>query len=222
MKYLLFLLLTTHQLLAQSPKEYYELSSSEFFKQSAVNQAIDAKNPNNSLLDAAIFQATNEQRLKYNLRIFVHYLPLYKATIIHSEEMIERDFYNHNNPYSHEIKTMQNRIENQTHEFRAMAENIAQHDIIETGKSTRFCFQPPKNNGEYLFVDCQSKKPLSMMTYSVLARAIVNGWMNSPHHRENILNPTYTSMACAARLSKDPFRLAVSPYARITQDFGGK
>jgi len=221
MKYLLFFLISTQYLLAQSPKGYYEMSSSEFFNQATVNQAIDAKNPNNSLLDAAIFQATNEERLKNNLRVFVYHLPLHRATITHSEAMIERDFYNHNNPYSNVNKTMQNRIENQTHEFRAMAENIAQHDIIETGKSTRFCFQPPKNSGEYFFVDCQSKKPLFMMTYTVLARAIVNGWMNSPHHRENILNPHYSSMACAARLSKDPFKLPQSPFARITQDFGG-
>jgi uncharacterized protein YkwD len=220
MKYILFLLLLSHNLLAQ-PKGYYEFSSSEFLSQPAVNQPIDARNPNNFLLDAAIFHATNEQRLKHNLRVFTYNLPLHKATIVHSEAMIEQDFYSHVNSKSTTNRGLQNRVENQTREFRAMGENIAQHDIIETGKSSRFCFQPPKNNGDYLFVDCATKKPLNMMTYAVLARSIVNGWMNSPHHRENILNPQYTMMACAARLSKDPFREAKSPFARITQDLGG-
>ena len=221
MKYLLFLLLLSHNILAQL-KGYYEMTSSEFMNQPIVNQAIDARNPNNSLIDATIFHVTNEQRLKNNLRIFTYNIPLYKATVFHSEAMIEDDFYSHVNPNSHTNAKMQNRIENQTDIFKAMGENIAQHDIIETGKNIRFCFQPPKNNGDYLFVDCTTKKPLLMMTYAVLARSIVNGWMNSPHHRENILNPQYTYMACSARLSKNPFREAKSPFARITQDFGGQ
>lgn len=221
MKYFLFLLLLSNNLLAQT-KGYYEISIADFFNQLAVNQPIDARNPNNSLLDAAIFQATNEQRLNYNLRIFTYSLPLHKATILHSEAMIEKDFYSHINPNSAIHRSLQNRVENQTREFKAMGENIAQHDIIETGKNDKFCFQPPKNNSDYFFVDCTTKKPLFMMTYAVLARSIVYGWMNSPHHRENILNPQYTTMACAARLSKNPFREAVSPFVRITQDLGGK
>ncbi len=220
MKYLLFLLFFSHNVLAQL-RGYYEISSSEFLSQSTVNQPIDARNPNNFLLDAAIFHATNEQRLKYNLRIFTYNLPLHKATIGHSEAMIEQDFYSHVNSNSTTNRSMQNRVENQTREFRAMGENIAQHDIIETGKNSKFCFQPPKNNSDYFFVDCNTKRPLYMMTYAVLARSIVNGWMNSPHHRENILNPQYTTMACSARLSKDPFREPKSPFARITQDLGG-
>ncbi|MDZ7900595.1 MAG: CAP domain-containing protein [Arcicella sp.] len=220
MKYLLFLLLLSFRLSAQQ-KGYYDVSNSEFMNQLAVNQPIDAKNPNNSLLDAAIFHATNEQRLKHNLRSFTYNLPLHKACIGHSEAMIEQDFYSHVNPNNTSNRNLQNRVENQTREFRAMGENIAQHDIIETGKGSRFCFQPPKNNGDYLFVDCATKKPLYMMTYAVLARAIVNGWMNSPHHRENILNPQYTMMAVSARLSKNPFKEPQSPFAKITQDLGG-
>ena len=220
MKYLLFLLFLSNYLLAQS-KGYYDLSSSEFLNQPAVNQPIDARNPDNFLLDAAIFHATNEQRLKYNLRIFTYHLPLHEATIGHSEAMIAQDFYSHINANSATNRNLQNRVENQTHEFRAMGENIAQHDILETGTNPKFCFQPPKNKGDYFFVDCITKKPLFMMTYAVLARSIVSGWMNSPHHRENILNPQYTKMACAARLSKDQFREPKSPFARITQDLGG-
>lgn len=220
MKFLLFSLLLSNHLQAQL-KGYYEISITEFFKQPTVNQPIDARNPNNFLLDAAIFQATNEQRLKYHLHIFTYNLPLHKATIGHSEAMVQQDFYSHVNPNSATNRNLQNRVENQTREFRAMGENIAQHDIIETGKNTKFCFQPPTNGSDYFFVDCISKKPLYMMTYAVLARSIVNGWMNSPHHRDNILNPQYTTMACAARLSKNPFREPVSPFARITQDLGG-
>ena len=221
MKYLLFLLFLSNISLAQF-KGYYEMSSAEFFNQPVVNQPIDAKNPNNSLLDAAIFHATNEQRLKYNLRAFSYNISLHKATTGHSEAMIEEDFYSHINSNSITNRNLQNRVENQTREFRAMGENIAQHDIIETGRNAKFCFQAPKNNGDYFFVDCTTKKPIYMMTYAVLARSIVNGWMNSPHHRDNILNPQYTMMACAARLSKNPFREPKSPFARITQDLGGQ
>jgi uncharacterized protein YkwD len=36
-------------------------------------------------------------------------------------------------------------------------------------------------------------------TYAEFAAQIVDGWMNSPGHRANLLDPTYTHLGCAAR-----------------------
>jgi uncharacterized protein YkwD len=38
-------------------------------------------------------------------------------------------------------------------------------------------------------------------TYAEFASQIVDGWMNSPGHRANLLDPTYTHLGCAARLA---------------------
>jgi uncharacterized protein YkwD len=115
---------------------------------------------------------------------------------------------------------MTDRIFIYTWEFKEMAENIAQHDILG-GSEDRYCFEIPRNNKDYVFLNCETKKPLPMRTYAELARSVVNGWMNSPHHRQNILNPRLKFLACSGRISKNPFETKRGPFARLTQNFGG-
>ena len=55
-------------------------------------------------------------------------------------------------------------------------------------------------------------------TYLEIAKDIVEMWMNSPLHRENLLNPTYFEIGCGVAVKKMPYWNRV--YA--TQDFGGK
>jgi uncharacterized protein YkwD len=220
MKHFFFLLIwinISSQLLPS--KELYEMTEVEFMKQPSVNQPIDVKNPNEELLDAALFYATNEQRIKHNLLTFKYNLLIHKAAIGHSNDMISQDFYNHINPYS--SRKLEDRIFSYTIEFKRMSENIAEYDLIDTGEGKHYCFLIPKNDNDYIYRDCQTRQPLTMMTYAGFARHVVNGWMNSPSHRKQILDSLYTSMACAARISKDPFKSKKSPFARITQDFGG-
>jgi uncharacterized protein YkwD len=171
-------------------------------------------------LDAALFQLTNEQRTKFKLPIFFYSYALHKATNQHSDAMINQDFYNHENPYSPANRKMTDRIFLNTSEFKQMAENIAQHDIL-AGIDERYCFQIPKNGEDYVYIDCETKKTLLIRTYADLARSVVNGWMNSPHHRENILNPNLKALACSGRISKNPFKTKRCPFSRLTQDFGG-
>jgi hypothetical protein len=45
--------------------------------------------------------------------------------------------------------------------------------------------------------------------------------MASPGHRANILNTDLTYLACAARLSRNPYRSRSAPFARPVQNFGG-
>lgn len=221
MKYLFFVLLIPQTILAQKDSLLYKMTAVEFMKKVEVNQPINPRSPNYELLDAALFHATNEERVKFKLPAFVYHPIIHKVAKGHSEAMIELDFYNHENPYRPANKYLQDRILQQTKLFRMMGENIAQHDILG-GDDNRFCFKTPSVAGsDYVFLNCETKKPIPMKTYAELARAVINGWINSPHHRANILNPQFTVMACAGRLSKNPFKVAKSPFARLTQNFGG-
>jgi uncharacterized protein YkwD len=220
MKYFFLMLIFPNILFAQKDSLLYKMSATDFMKLSEVNKPIDARNPNNSLLDAALFHLTNEQRILNNLPKFKYSYSLHKATTVHSEAMINEDFYSHDNPFNAAIQKMIDRIFLNSHEFREMAENIAQHDILG-GNDDKYCFEIPRNNQDYVFLSCDTKKPIPMRTYAELARSVVNGWMNSPHHRENILNPRLKSLACSGRISKNPFKTKRSPFARLTQDFGG-
>jgi len=220
MKYLFLILLLPHILFAQKDSLLYKISSADFMKLLEVNNPIDAKNPNNALIDACLFHVTNEQRVIHHLPKFNYSFLLHKVTNGHSEAMINQDFYNHENPYSPANRKMTDRIFIYTWEFKEMAENIAQHDILG-GSEDRYCFEIPRNNKDYVFLNCETKKPLPMRTYAELARSVVNGWMNSPHHRQNILNPRLKFLACSGRISKNPFETKRGPFARLTQNFGG-
>ena len=220
MKYFFVILFIPHILFAQKDSLLYKMNIVDFMKLPELNKPIDARNPNNSLIDAALFHLTNEQRILHKLPKFAYSYSLHKATNEHSEAMINQDFYNHENPYSPANRKMTDRIFLYTWEFKEMAENIAQHDILG-GLDEKYCFEIPRNSQDYVFLNCETKKPLPMRTYTELARSVVNGWMNSPHHRENILNPRLKSLACSGRISKKPFQTKRSPFARLTQDFGG-
>jgi uncharacterized protein YkwD len=220
MKYLFLFLLLPKILFAQKDSLLYKMSSADFMKLPEVNKPIDARNPNNALIDAALFHLTNEQRVIHNLPKFKYSYSLHKATNEHSEAMINQDFYNHENPYSPANRKMTDRIFLYTWEFKEMAENIAQHDVLG-GNDEKYCFEIPRSSQDYVYLSCETKKPLPMRTYAELAHSVVNGWMNSPHHRENILNPRLKSLACSGRISKNPFKTKRSPFARLTQDFGG-
>jgi uncharacterized protein YkwD len=220
MKYLFLFLLIPNIIFAQRDSVFYKMSITNFMKIPEVTLPIDAKKPKQELFDAALFHATNEHRVKNNLPAFHYSSLLHKAAIGHSEAMIDQDFYNHDNPYSPAKRRMQDRILLYTLEFKRMAENIAQHDILG-GIDSQYCFQNPKYGEDYVYVSCDKKKVIPMLTYAELARAVVNGWMNSPHHRENIVNPKLVSMACSGRFSKNPFKTSKSPFVRMTQDFGG-
>lgn len=220
MKYLFFVLLLPNILFAQKDSLFYKMSSADFLRLPEVNKSIDARNPNNALIDAALFHLTNDQRVIHRLSKFNYSYPLHKATIQHSEAMINQDFYNHENPNNPTYKKMIDRIFLNTREFREMAENIAQHDVLG-GNDEKYCFDIPKYGQDFSFLDCSTKRVIPMLTYYDLARSVVNGWMNSPHHRENILNPRLKFLACSGRISKNPFKTKRSPYARLTQDFGG-
>ncbi len=220
MKYLFLILIIPNILFAQKDLLFYKMSATDFMKLLEVNRPIDARNPNNALLDAAIFHATNEQRIKFNMPIFVYSTQLHEATVGHSEAMINQDFYSHENPFNPIEKNMIDRIYLYTKQYRYMAENIAQHDILG-GNDDKYCFEVPKRGQDFIFLNCNSKKIIPIRTYAELARSVVNGWMNSPHHRQNILDPTLKSMATSGRISKGAFKTQRSPFARLTQDFGG-
>ncbi len=220
MKYLFLMLIIPSTLFAQKDSLLYKMSAINFMKLVAVNMPIDARNPNNAVLDAALFHATNEQRIKFNIPIFVYSNQLHEATIGHSEAMINQDFYSHENLFNPVTKNMIDRIYLYTKKYRQMAENIAQHDILG-GDDDKYCFEIPKRGQEFIFLNCDTKKIIPLRTYAELALSVVNGWMNSPHHRQNILDPKLKSMATSGRISKDAFKTQRSPFARLTQDFGG-
>lgn len=146
-------------------------------------------------LEKEIHRLINIERTNNGLNPLVWDNQIYSIARAHSEDMVERDFFAHENPDGEDPT---DRAERQGYICRkdygsyytlGLAENIA--------------MDPIQSN----VVGCGST-----LTLSTLANCIVQGWMNSPGHRKNILTATYTETGIGVAYSEDDEAL-------ITQDF---
>jgi uncharacterized protein YkwD len=223
MKYLFLLsmLLMSISSQAQSFSElwYTELSVDSFFNTEAAKATIDVENPNIALLNAAIFFATNEARIKKKLEPFKYDAILEKAAEFHSDEMRAKRFFNHMNKSDKENRTPQQRIANRGGEFDATGENIIELPPYKTGPKGEY--DVAKNaDGTFSFLNV-SGKPLKVLSYGDFARAAIKLWMQSPEHKANILNKSFSHLGCGVSIEEEPFKFKSLPMALVTQNFGG-
>lgn len=182
---------------------------------------IDPFNPNYLLLNEGLFRAANEIREQNNLPLFLKNSQLQKTAESHAYLMISQNFYSHKNPNDSKLRNLVDRVKytgNGKMDFNSLAENIANYDILST--ESMFCLKKG-SNGLYTYYDCKTKKRIPLYTYKDLARSVMQGWMRSPSHRENLLDRNYKYLGTAARLSENPYSTQNPPFARIVQNFGG-
>ncbi|WP_338867931.1 CAP domain-containing protein [Spirosoma sp. SC4-14] len=199
--------------------DYFRLTDQAFFAQSMSYQQMSLTHPDTLLLDAALFQATNEARRQAGLPVLLYDFSLYRSASLHAESMIDKQFYGHENFYSLADRTAFNRIQKQTRRFNWTAENIGQYQTIDTPEW--FGVRRNKRTGQYEYLNSQTKELYQPYTYAAFARYAVQQWLHSPHHRANLLNPMFTHVGCAARLSLNPFLEQHAPYSRLVQNFAG-
>jgi uncharacterized protein YkwD len=197
-------------------QNYYQTTWRDFAKSPAANQIINVYSPDYQLLNAAIFHATNEMREQYRLSQFQYAEPLFKASEGHAQTLIKTGKLSHfgtNGSKPHE------RIMFFSNDFMAYAENLAQYPLLDSPNS--FCLEK-NQKGEFVYFDCKTKKPYQIYTYWNYARLAVKGWMDSEGHRRNILDKEMQYLACATKISQNPFKTQNPPYAMLVQNFGGK
>jgi uncharacterized protein YkwD len=199
---------------------YYGMSDEDFFSLPKVRQIIPLSKPDTLLLDAAIFQATNEARRQYGMPVFTYDFSLYLSSANHARSMIVNHFYNHKNPYSSFERTADKRIELITKRFHRTAENIGQYQTVITKQW--FAVHWDAKAGHYEYLDIEENKVCEPYTYAAYARYSVRQWMESASHRENLLNSQFTYLGCAVRLSPNPYLERQAPYGRLVQNFGGE
>ncbi|WP_461082572.1 CAP domain-containing protein [Spirosoma flavus] len=203
---------------SRNTPELYQLQDAAFFALPNCHQLIDLDQPDTLLLDAALFQATNEARRAFKLPIFNYDPSLDKAARHHAQSMIRYDFYGHQNLYQLAAINPLKRIENHTKHFYQIAENIGQYQTINTAEWYGVRFNSRSKRYEYL--DAESQALYKPFSYAQYARYAVQQWLNSAHHRANLLNPYFTHVGCAGRLSVKPFQQPRAPFGRVVQNFG--
>lgn len=176
------------RLQADTPEAFTTLNAS--------TQPIDSRTLDYPLLSEAIFHETNLRRQNNGLQTLDHLAELSQAACVHAQDMVEDDFFAHENPTEPQKATPLDRVESQGLEVGFVAENIAQTFLLqyESGAS----FYTRQENGETVFSQEPNGDPLLAHTYHSFAVDLLDQWMNSPGHRENILanEPRYLGAGC--------------------------
>lgn len=143
-------------------------------------------------IEGLIHTFTNEERAKNGLAGLVMDSRLSGIARGHSVDMAERNYFSHDTPEGLDPSARASRAGYSCHKelgggyyTEGIAENVAQHWLF-TSYVTR---------GVYASYDWQTEESL--------AREIVDGWMSSPGHRQNILTGTYDRIGIGIGISAD-------------------
>lgn len=174
-----------------------------------------------AILNAEVLWMTNQQRIKNGLPTLEFSEGLQRTATIHSRQMQKHQFFSHENPYDNRLRTLSDRInvvkDCQLETFRTFGENIAKYPMLKANVSYSVHLEDGKPHFH------TGKGELLPYTCTEFAQAVVEGWMNSPGHRANILNPYFEFIGCGCSriaIRKKPGYNMI--YYILTQDFGGR
>lgn len=170
---------------------YAAMPKEDFFKQSFLLQKIDLSNLDYELIEAGVFHLSNKYRQEKGRYSLEYQENLSYAAYLHSKEMSEKHFFNHNNRYTKNLATLADRASFVNYKgYETLAENIF-YGYVEL-----------RNPGNY---------------YD-LCNFIVQSFISSKGHRENLLAKDINEIGCGIHFLnkiKDGY-----VYFNFTQDFG--
>tara|TARA_R110002020_G_scaffold261905_3_gene476260 strand:+ start:182 stop:742 length:561 start_codon:yes stop_codon:yes gene_type:complete len=183
----------------------------------AVNQTINFKKLDRGLLQAAMFHATNEQRIKYGLHPFEHSDIIEKVASEHANDMVLYNFYGHISRVKGK-KTIGERFALEGVKRMLIGENISSSIGLQYQDGRQISI--PQSGGMYRYANSK-REVILPHTYLSYARETVKLWMNSPSHRKSILNPNFDQLGCGAQVYNNREFHNV-PYLMGVQCFGSK
>jgi uncharacterized protein YkwD len=197
----------------QTKNYYLKLNLNNFRKEELFHEQINFDSIDYSRLHAVIFFVTNEERAKKNLS-YLEYAPeLERTAQMHSKDMAEKNFFSHTNPSNRKKRTPNDRAALAGILNPYLAENIAQSFGLQY-KSEEKVFI--RGDGQFSYrIDSELIPPHTFLT---LAESIVNGWMNSKGHRQNILSDNALQLGCGAYFYRDK-DFNNMPAFTVTQNF---
>jgi len=206
----------------ETGKDYYaDYDVNTFFGIANLQQRITKMSVDADLLNAAVFWFTNIERKKHNLKQFEFHNKLQQTAVLHSEQMKRHNFFDHENTFEARYKTLTDRInsvkDNSFQGFMAWGENISDYPIIKANEN----FTIENRNGVQRLFSANGTEILPYSYYE-FAKIVVDGWMNSPGHRANILNSDYEYLGCGCANYEKQGNGHSTLYFKLTQNFGGE
>ena len=194
-------------------EDFYTLTIDNFRTDTRFNEEIDIVNPDIKRLNAAIFFVTNEIRVKKNLPFLTYQYQLEQMAENYSNEMVKYNFFSHNHKKSKKLYTPKERAEESGIPNPFIAENIIEGYLLQYKDNSKVLVDGPG-----IFKDAGTKKRILPHTYLSLADDLVDRWMQSKGHRENILSKDAKQLGCgiAIYINKDFNNM---PSVKATQNF---
>lgn len=178
---------------------YYRLTPENISSAGEPFEYVDADSVDLALLEWTIFTETNAQRQRLGLPPLAFDWKLQKGAKLHSEEMLELDYFDHVSPVA-KNKTVKMRLRHAGIKQGSGGENIAIHPI---NKKQEIVFRSPEETASLSKYAWRNEG--SRYTYKEFAVDLVQRWLNSPPHRRNILSKRfkYLGVGCVFSTHKD-------------------
>lgn len=185
------------------------------------NTTIDFNSLDTAILNHLIFVLTNKEREKRKIPPLAYSPELAQAAQYHTGQMIEQGFFSHNNPEDSLLRTPSQRIKHFGYSQDYTGENIIKTIPFDYNEKTKL--KSDRKQGLYVYYKQSlfGKKPLKPLTYTQLAKKMIDQWMRSKGHRENILNPNFRYIGIGAVFFANPFESGKLSPVLATQNFGG-
>jgi len=149
---------------------------------------VAARDLDTALLDRAILFHTNRARCNAGLNPLMPDPGLRTVATGHSADMVRLGFFDHTSPVSGKT-TVSDRLNRRGIRFRGAAENLATSKRLAILSGQPVYPIPGQRCG---FSMTPRGPALPVRSYDALARNLVDRWIDSPGHRRNLMNPSYT------------------------------
>jgi uncharacterized protein YkwD len=186
---LLMLCLASYPVFSQ--EDYYQLTLENFRDNNSFNDTIDLTHPDSRRLNALLFFLTNEIRIKNGLAALKYNPKLEECAQLHSNSMVAGHFFDHTNPKSKKLRNPDDRARHVGIVNPYLAENIIEGFLLQYKQNV-----PVYYGGPGIFRYHPEDKPIKAYTYLGLGESLLDRWMNSPKHRENILSVNALQLGC--------------------------
>ena len=150
----------------------------------ALARTIDFDKPDFDALATAMELMTNEVRVQNGLRPLDTHPVLRRASARYAQKMVKEEFLAHEDPNSPKLRTPEQRVAAAGGKNAAAAENIADVPAFRVESGEPFYVIDAEN---YVIAREPGGPPIEPHTYASYAATVVEGWMNSPGHRRNLL-----------------------------------
>lgn len=156
-------------------------------------EPIDFANFDKSRLNAACYHETNARRVSHGLKALRYHEALESAAQIYAEVLVRDNFFSHNHPTNSSLRTPEDRGRAAGILNPKLAENIA-ITIALPYRSGDPVY--PRGNGRFSYTPDGPVIPAH--TYATFAKEVLDQWMNSPGHRQNVLSTSAVELGCGA------------------------